>query len=660
MNILKLPTKRNWLKKPKLKLSALLLSGFISPLSLAAEDLSEKYAFSSPDQNIKIKLAWDQGPSPVYQISYQGKTLVTESIIDLRLDGQQSAEHDLVMIAKKRVDETYHLPWGQFNSAHNEYQSATFNLVDKTSQSVISRLEFRVFNNAVAFRHSFESAPELSGDALYEVTDINLQNDGALYSYRGERDPLKLASLKQANDRALQLPAMFFSPNKTVLAIQEAGREETGLIKLKTKTDKKGLSIISEPLAIEQLPKTTSWRLLQISEQAGELITSQAVLNLSPESRIQDTNWIKTGKSFWDWRVRGQSYADHTYALDNESLLRMIDFAANHNMQYVMIDANWYGPEHNKESNPYTEIDGLHIKDLIKQAKQKGIGFILYLNDKASINHDLDELFKTWAEWGAAGVKYGFMKLDGDAKVKKTLKIVELAAKHKLLINFHDQPIVPSGMRRTWPNWVTREAVHGQTDSRRSFTPTGFIEMAHVNALAGPIDMSNGFFKLDGLVESRDYVRSEVYSTVAGEVARTLIIFSGLVILPDAPEEYLAKPDLFEFLQQMPTSWDESRVLSSDITQHIITARRSGEDWFIGAAINEQGGTLPLKLDFLQAGKNYRVKVYADAEDAHFKTNREAYQIFKIEAKKGDLIDLKMAPGGGQAIWISPNNEGNK
>lgn len=645
------------LKRPKKLLSGLIMCGLLASFSSAA-NVSEVYAFSSPDEQIKLKLAWDQGNSPTYQVTYKGQPVIQASTIDLREPSKTNAEHDLSIMGKKTVDETYLLPWGQFKTAHNAYNSASFNLLDKNTQEVLSTLEFRVFNNAIAFRHVFNHTDQTQ--VLQETSQIKLAADNKIYSYRGERQPLQIASLRKSQAQTLLTPAMLFGQNQLVLSIQEAGRVDTAVIRLKSDPEQTALSIVSEDISADNLPAASSWRLLQISDNAAELITAQNVMNLSPESQIKDTRWIKTGKSFWDWRVRGQKYDGHTYALDNESLRRMIDFAAHHNMQYVMIDANWYGPEHSVKSNPYTEIEGLHIKNLIAQAQKEGIGFILYLNDMASKNHDLDELFKTWSEWGAAGVKYGFMKLKGDEKVKKTLKIVELAAKHKLLINFHDSPIVPSGMRRTWPNWVTREAVHGQTDGRRSYTPSGFVEMAHVNALAGPLDMSNGFFKLDGLVENRDYVRSEVYSTVAGEVARTLIIFSGLVILPDAPEEYLAKPDLFEFLQEMPTTWDESRVLSSDINQHIMTARRKGNEWFVGAAMNEVGGTLPLKLDFLKANQTYRLKVYADADDAHFKTNREAYKVSEITAKKGDLVNLKIAPGGGQAIWISPLNTGIK
>jgi alpha-glucosidase len=153
-------------------------------------------------------------------------------------------------------------------------------------------------------------------------------------------------SLSKSGSAQLLIPAMLTSNNLPALAIQEAGRLETAMMQLETLAGRSEIAVVSEPILMANPPSATSWRVLQIADQAGDLITSPALINLSPKSRIEDTSWIKTGKSFWDWRVRGQQYEDHSYALDNESLRRMINFAANNNMQYVMVDANWYGHEH--------------------------------------------------------------------------------------------------------------------------------------------------------------------------------------------------------------------------------------------------------------------------------------------------------------------------
>lgn len=620
----------------------------------------EEYTLSSPDKKVSVLLSWDTNLSPQFSVTLNNQLVVLPSPLDLIPRHAKPVEHDLVWRSEQTIDEVWPLPWGQFNQAHNNYKNAEFHLVNKETHQVISTLEFRVFNDAVAFRHKFDESTSPSNSTFDEVSHFNFASDAAAWGYRAQHNPKQVVSLLSSHSETLQPPIALAGLALPSMAIQEAGRLETSIIQLTTLKEGSGLAVVSDPIQLHHSPSSTSWRVLQLADKAGELITAQTLMNLSPPSRLSDTSWIQTGKSFWDWRVRGARYGAHTYALDNESLRRMIDFAAENGMQHVMIDANWYGPEHNVSSNPFTEIEGLNIRQLIAEADEKGVGFILYLNDKASVNYDLDKLFETWSNWGAAGVKYGFMKLNGADKVRKTVRIVELAAKHKLLINFHDDPIPPSGLRRTWPNWVTREAVHGQTDGKRSYTPSGFIEMAHVNALAGPLDMSNGFFQLDGLKQSRKYVRSEVYSTLASELARTLVIFSGLIILPDAPEEYLQKQELFAFLKAMPTTWDESRVLSSDIQHHIVTARRSDEEWFIGAVINEEGGTLPLKLDFLKPNQLYKARIFSDTAETHYKTNREAYQIQTIQVQKGDSIPMTLAPGGGQALWLKPLERGDK
>jgi 6-pyruvoyl-tetrahydropterin synthase len=632
----------------------------ISESAIVEQEKKEQYSLMSPNKQVVLNLSWKIGNSPTFQIDFNHQTVLLPSVVDLLVKNSAITEHDLVFINETTIDETWPLSWGQFNHAHNQYSGANFRLVDKNSQHVISTLEFRVFNDAVAFRHNFKPKAENFEQTLIEKTHFVLAEDASSWSYNGMKPTQKVTSIFNSHDEKLAIPVMLAGENLPALAIQEAARLDTSMMSLKTHGQNNQLSVVSDAILFSNPPASTPWRVIQLADTAGELITSQTLINLSPENRIADTSWIKTGKSFWDWRVRGEQYGDHTYALDNESLQRMINFSADNNMQYVMIDANWYGPEHEISSDPFTEIDGLNIKALIKQANDKGIGFILYLNDKASVNHDLDKLFQTWASWGAAGVKYGFMKLDGQAKVKKTIKIVELAAKHKLLINFHDKPIVPSGLRRTYPNWLTREAVHAQADGWHTFKPSGFVEMAHVNALAGPLDMSNGFFKLTGLKESRDYVRAEVFSTVASEMARALIIFSGLIIFPDSPEEYQRKKDLFEFLKVMPATWDESVVVSSDINHHIVTARRTENDWFVGAAINESGGNLPLKLDFLAPNQAYKATIYADTASTHYINNPEAYEISMKTVKKGDQLIMKLAPGGGQAIWLTPQLKGDK
>lgn len=211
------------------------------------------------------------------------------------------------------------------------------------------------------------------------------------------------------------------------------------------------------------------------------------------------------------------------------------------------------------------------------------------------------------------GVKYGFMGRNVDF----SREAIQKSAQSQLLIDFHDSPVPFTGIRRTYPNAITREYCHAQQDSRRAFTPEAFVKMALINAIQGPLDMNNGNFDItginSGIRQKSPGKTNSYYSTVVSEAARTLIIFSGLVCLPDAPEAYLAKEDLFEFIQQQPVGkWDESRILNSKMGEYISTTRRHGKEWFVGSVYSQKGGSLDIKLDFLEPNLSYEVTFYVD------------------------------------------------
>jgi alpha-glucosidase len=303
---------------------------------------------------------------------------------------------------------------------------------------------------------------------------------------------------------------------------------------------------------------------------------------------------------------------------------------------------------------PENWADPIDVEKLIRYGKKRGVGVILYFNDIARHNWPFEETLKLYHRWGAAGIKYGFMRGRGQKKVLETRKIVALCAKYQLLCDFHDGPVPPSGDRRTYPNYVTREFCHSQSDAMRAFSPRGFCEQVFVNMLAGPLDMCNGLYTLRNPAETRPKIFRNVDTTVAAETARTMITFSGMSIIPDTPEAYEAKGDLFEFLGALPMKWDETRILYGEIGEFICTARRSGEEWFIASATNEKARTLEIVLDFLKENRTYSATLYEDAPDAHYKTNREAYRVRRMKITRNDVIKAAMAPGGGHSIRLAP------
>ena len=249
-------------------------------------------------------------------------------------------------------------------------------------------------------------------------------------------------------------------------------------------------------------------------------------------------------------------------------------------------------------------------------------------------------------------MKYGFMGNKADF----TRKAINAAAEYELLINFHDGPCPMTGVQRTMPNLVTREYCHAQQDSRRAFTPESFLKMAMVNALTGPLDQANGNFGINSINAGQrakgPRIKNSYISTVTSEIARTLVVFSGVITLPDAPEEYMKKADLFEFLKNMPATWDDTRVLNAKIGEYMTVARRTGDTWYVGSVNDENPKTLEITLDFLEPDCSYGATLYQDASDAHGIHNPEVYEIKTAKVKHGDVIRAKMVLGGGHAMRL--------
>ncbi len=260
---------------------------------------------------------------------------------------------------------------------------------------------------------------------------------------------------------------------------------------------------------------------------------------------------------------------------------------------------------HNSENMGSFLVMATHLmnkKKIIQYAKSRGVGIWLYLNDVGGRNFPISETLKLYHDWGAVGVKYGFMKGSEQEKNIRTRMITELCARNQLLVDFHDGPVHPYGQMRTWPNAITREYCHAQLDAHRVFVPSTFVTSVFVNMLAGPIDMNNGMFDLRQGPTTRVDENQPVPSTVVSEAARTLVTFSGATILPDIPEYYEKYPELLSFIsaQQMP--WKESRTLDGKVGEYIVMMRQTDNVYLVGAVTNESARELEIPLSFLPRG----------------------------------------------------------
>ncbi|MCP5536901.1 MAG: glycoside hydrolase family 97 catalytic domain-containing protein [Akkermansiaceae bacterium] len=646
----------------------------IIPFSLAAATFLHAETSTlvhSPDKNTRVKLELKEG-IPHWSVNMGSQPVIQSSRLGLQAKPTRYGPLQQLGLDRSTHDETWKPVWGKASSIRNHYQEAVWKLQETNGEKRTFNIVLRVFDHAVAVRYQFPGKGKQTFDA--DLTEFRFPADFTCWSANGENANHGPVSLSKY--RGSQLPLTVRIADECYTSILEAHISDYAGISLK----RIGPTAFQAnmPASTVDLPSETSWRVLLLGKTPGDLLVNHTMVNLNPPCAIEDTSWIKPGIAMWDWRAWGAVADDgFVYDLGMESWKRHIDFASKHKLGYLLLDAGWYGLEFDPNEDPTTSRDHLIIqphpdkpelvrkpapKDwkhpidvpaLIQYAKKKNVGIILYLNDAAQKKHDLEKTLATYQQWGAAGIKYGFMRAAPQDKVRKTRRIVELCAKHKLLCDFHDGPVAPSGDRRTYPNYVTREFCHSQSDALRTFTPQTFCTTVFTNMLAGPLDMCNGLYSLNNAKKDRPKIFAEVYSTVTAETARVLITYSGLSLIPDIPEAYEAKADLFEFIAKLPMTWDETRILHGDIGHLITTARRSGDDWFVASCCDEKGRQLPIQLDFLKDGVSYTATLYEDGPDAHYKTNRESYKVRKISVKKGDTINAKLAPGGGHCIRLT-------
>ena len=630
----------------------LLLFAFVVSFLCRVSAESKVYEVKSPDKKICFSFKVDDNRQLIYKVAVAGKDIIdwSETGYSYAPDEAPVKVENILFRKTKKPQKhkgEYRPVWGKRSVVKDVYNSWVAVLYLESQKMGI--FEVRVYNDGVAFNNSFIDMDEPS---CYERTEFNFADDYTAWYYNGERHNIGPEKLSDANGERLPLMTIK-AADDLYLALHEAQLSDRGWpMRLRSEAGSTSFSVISEknePCSFFQ----GAWRVLMVGRTPGDLVDSHLIELLNPEPQ-DDFSWVRPGVYLWDWRIDGAVWEGYHYGMNYDSWVRMIDFAAEEGFQGLVLDANWYGPEFEKDSDPTKGDKARDVQRIIKYGKDKGVGVWLYLNDVAGTNYPIEETLAQYEEWGASGVKYGFMNGTPQEKNRKTQEITALCAKHHLMVDYHDYPVHPFGQMRTYPNAVTREYCKAQLDGRQIFQPKTFVTSAFVNMVAGPIDQNNGFLELHQGRTTRKDNNQEVPSTVTGEIARTLITWSGATVIPDIPEYYQKYPSLLEFLSAEKQPWQESITLAGEIGEYIVMARQNKDgDWLIGAATNEDARTLSIPLSFLGKGK-YTAVVNTDADDTHYRTNRET---FKTEAPqivtKKTVLELKLAPGGGACVLIT-------
>jgi alpha-glucosidase len=620
---------------------------FSAPLSFA--DGLQVDIVRSPSGKLQAAFHLEDGV-PLFAISWKGRELVDTYAPGFTIAEVPPGKWAVKARRNREVDESWKPVWGKRSTITDHHRELVLSLESESTPSRTMEITCRVHDDGVAFRYALFGEEDLPLELTRDGTRFGFTVDATAWSYRPENRPRGPEQLSAIEGRRLA-PMTLEVAEDCYVALLEAALSDFGWLELASDAGSRSLTVEMSPTK-RKTPFVSPWRVLLVGESPGSLVDSDLLETLNPECAIEDTSWIEPGVAFWDWRAWGHQAGEFTYGLDLPSWKRFVDLASETGVPYLLLDANWYGPEFDASSDPVKGDKARDVREIIGYGQEKGVGLLLYLNDAATRSFELETILRTYHEWGAAGLKYGFMHGSGQAKVNKTRRIIELCAKYRLLCDFHDGPVPPSGEIRTWPNCVTREFCHSQSDAKRVFTPETYCLQVYVNMLAGPLDMCNGLFEMTDSLEDRPKIFAQLDSTITAEAARTLITYSGLTVLPDSADVYRAHPELFGFIAAEKQPWAESRTLAGVIGDYIVMARRTGDTWLVGASTDENARALKIPLDFLGEGR-FEATIFADTPTTHWRTNREAYRIEHRVVQASDTIEAWLAPGGGCCMLVA-------
>jgi alpha-glucosidase len=599
----------------------------------------------SPDGRLALTLQQKTGADGkralYYNLRYEGETVIRDSLLELRLDNHLSenamalpVDHHARWFENLRVTGTsrgsHDSSWapaaGETSRVRDHYQALTVNLVKDDNPIYKLAVEVRAYDEGVALRFVF---PENEKGTYYRVTgedtEFALPAGTRAWFHGWAQAPYKLLALRDWPDQS-ERPLALELPNGLHVALLEAGMVDYSRTKFKLSANKPDtlVTAMHDPADLIS-PFATPWRGIMVARSPGKLVEHNFfILNLNEPSRIADTSWIKPGKIM---RVMSQTTA---------AAKANIDFAARHKLQYILFDWKWYGPAFSFSSDATkVAIPDFDLPAIIAYGKERGIGVWLYVNQQALLTQS-DTLFQTYRDWGVKGVKFGFVQVGSQRWTTWIEKAIQQAAAAGIMVNIHDD-WRPTGEQRTWPNLMTAEGIRGNEEMPDA---THNTVLPFTRFLAGAADYTICYYD------------PRIKTTHAHQLALAVVYYSPLQTLYwyDKPEMSKDEPEL-AFWDRIPTVWDETRVLDGRPGQSATVARRKGDEWFVGSITNTEARTVPLRLDFLPAGRRYEATIYADDPQADTRTH---VGIRSQAVDAGTTLKLVLPASGGQALWLRP------
>jgi len=681
------------------------LVGLAALLWAAAPAFAESLTLTSPDGKITVTVS-DDGGLASYAVSFEGEKVIAPSRLGMLFAEHHGFERGLAIAGSARAskDGSWEQPWGErrvVRDQHNEL-AVTFTASDGPVRQMVVR--FRAFDTGIGFRYELDEQPALAGDIaiVEELTQFGVGEKTTMWytpsdEYNRNEYIYRIAPAGQVDDA--HTPSTFRNEAGIHFAIHEAALVDyssMSLDQLRPGNFQANLrNWAGGPKVKTKAPFKSPWRTVQIARDAVGLINSDIILNLNEPNKLGDVSWAKPGKYvgiWWAMHINDRTWASDKYhGATTAETKRYIDFAAEHGFAGVLVEGwnkGWDGDWFNNgdlfsftEAYPDYDIDALS-----KYAASKGVQLIVHHETSANLTNYENQLeagLDLVQKIGSHYVKSGYVSDAGDAvwtdakgirhyeyydsqrMIDHHMTVIKAAAKRQIAMDTHE-PVKDTGLRRTYPNWMSREGARGMEFNAWGTPPNPPSHepmLAFTALLAGPFDYTPGIFDLRP--NERPPVRPDMprgdpknrpQTTLAKQLATYVTIYSPLQMAADLPENYEARMDAFQFIKDVEADWEESIALAGEVGQFVAIARqgRKSKEWFLGAVTDENARDLSVPLSFLEKGKRYRAQIYRDGPDAHWDTNPYAIVIEEKIVTGGDTFAVWLAASGGVAVRFVP------
>lgn len=667
--------------KNLLSLVSLLIAGWVG---------AESYQVNSPNKRVQMSITNDAAGLH-YQVTLDGKSVIADSPLGLIIDNKQIGNSELQLLSQKQkaIKDRFELIAGRSKKIDDHYQSLNLQFKNKNQPDLNLNLLVRVYDDGVAFRYQLPVQKGLSKFTIQnELTRFSFAKDYQCFglnlgkfanSHEGEFDPINASSIREHHlyDNPLVCKT---GEGQTTFALAESdvknypgswftGRGDGGLgvsILLTPRFDNRadGLEKAAVKASLDA-DFNTPWRVIMLGDNPGDLTESSLIAVLGEPTKIKNTDWIKPGKVAWDWWNDNQVVLDDPNkkpGMNTETYLAYIDFAATLGLEYILIDAGWHEGAawtNTPGSNVIKPIPEMDMPQIFNYAKQKNVGVWIWLQWK-QLDWQMEEALKTYEQWGVKGIKVDFMDRSDQEMVDYYHKLLSMTAKYHIMVDLHGA-YPPNGLVRTYPHYLTQEGVLGAEYNKWSsrITATHNVTLPFTRMILGPIDYTPGGFRHTTAEEFPALRRNTLpyVKTTRGQALAMYVVYdSPLQMLADSPITYSKTNGKWpqpksewheglEFIKDVPVTWDETKILQGDIGQFIVSARRSGKNWYLGAMTNESARDLEIPLNFLAKGK-YSAEIWQDGKTI------SSVEKTVTNHTSGDSIKLKLAASGGAVVVL--------